>query len=275
MLALEAAKQLRGKVSRLALYEVPCVVDDSRAPAPETYAAQLDELIAAGRRAAAVKLFMSEVVGLPSMLVAALPVFPGWSKNKACAHTLAYDAAVMGDTQRGKPLPTGRWTSVTVPTLVADGGKSPAWMRNAATQLADALPNVRHRSLDGQAHNVKADALAPVLSEFLHNGHTRVFDEAAAELGRQADSGRHVLSARSRRSRRWPRAVRPDGAAEDVVAPLTDRAGDDGERIARERRVTEVFDFPLATSFRVVSTVASCASKSFIARYPLQVTVWM
>jgi hypothetical protein len=57
-----------------------------------------------------------------------------------------------------------------VPTLVANGGKSPAWMRNAATQLADALPNVRHQTLDGQTHYVKADALVPVLSEFLHNG---------------------------------------------------------------------------------------------------------
>jgi pimeloyl-ACP methyl ester carboxylesterase len=166
MLALDAATRLAGKVATLALYEVPFIVDDSRPPAPETYATQLTGLIADGRRGAAVKLFMRDVVGLPSVLVAAMPVFPGWSKNKACAHTLAYDAAIMGDTQRGHPLPTGRWASVTVPTLVASGAKSPAWMRTAAARLAAVLPDAQHRTLDGQTHSVNAGALAPVLAEF-------------------------------------------------------------------------------------------------------------
>jgi pimeloyl-ACP methyl ester carboxylesterase len=184
MLALEAAERLPGKVSRLALYEVPSVVDDSRPPVPETYAAQLEALLAAGRRSAAVRLFMSAVVGLPSMLVAAMPLFPGWSKNKACAHTLAYDAAVMGDTQRGQPLPAGRWTSVTAPTLVVCGAKSPAWMRNASSQLAEVVPNARRRTLEGQRHYVKADAIAPVLREFLLGASTdRVADAQSGVRG--------------------------------------------------------------------------------------------
>jgi len=91
---------------------------------------------------------------------------PAWSKLKNVAHTLGYDAAVMGDGQRGRPLPAGRWASVTVPTLVADGGKSPAWMRHGVKALADALPNAQHRTLEGQTHLVKPEALAPVLVEF-------------------------------------------------------------------------------------------------------------
>jgi pimeloyl-ACP methyl ester carboxylesterase len=166
-LALEAARQLPEKVTRLVLYEVPYIVDDSRPPVPVTYPSQLAELIAAGRRSATVKLFIRDVVGFPAAFVALMPLFPGWSKNTAVAHTLAYDAAVMGDGQRGTPLPRERWRSLSVPTLVASGSKSPPWIRNAATQLAEVLPNAEHRTLDGQRHYVKADAIAPVLTEFL------------------------------------------------------------------------------------------------------------
>jgi pimeloyl-ACP methyl ester carboxylesterase len=166
-LALEAARQLPGKVTRLALYEVPYIVDGSRPPVPQSYPGQLAELISAGRRSAAAKLFMRDVIGFPAIFVALMPLVPGWSKNKASAHTLAYDAAVMGDGQRGRPLPADRWRSLNVPTLVASGSKSPAWLQTAATQLAEVLPDAEHRTLDGQRHYVKAEAIAPVLTDFL------------------------------------------------------------------------------------------------------------
>nr|MDT0663680.1 alpha/beta hydrolase [Micromonospora sp. DSM 115978] len=63
-------------------------------------------------------------------------------------------------------LPTDRWNSVAVETLVIGGGKSPDWMRNAVRALADVVPGARHRVLDGQTHLVKPKALAPVLVEF-------------------------------------------------------------------------------------------------------------
>jgi hypothetical protein len=47
-----------------------------------------------------------------------------------------------------------------------DGGKSPAWMRNSARAVADAVPNAQHRTLEGQTHMVKAKVQAPVLREF-------------------------------------------------------------------------------------------------------------
>jgi pimeloyl-ACP methyl ester carboxylesterase len=166
LLALEAAARLADDVARLVLYEIPFVVDDSRPPVPQELAAQLGELLARDRRGAAVKLFMRDVVRLPSLLVGAMPAFPGWGRNKAVAHTLVYDVAIMGETQRGEPLPTGRWASVRVPTLVLSGGRSPAWVRNAAAQLAEVLPTAQHRTLDGQTHSAKAGALAPVLTEF-------------------------------------------------------------------------------------------------------------
>ena len=63
-------------------------------------------------------------------------------------------------------MPANRWASVAIPTLVVAGGKSPAWFHHGTQALADALPNAEHRVLEGQTHNVKAKALAPLLAEF-------------------------------------------------------------------------------------------------------------
>jgi pimeloyl-ACP methyl ester carboxylesterase len=165
-LALEAAKLLPGKVAKVAVYEIPFVVDDSRPAIAEGFARDLGHLVETGRRGTAVKRFMRESVQLPGPLVAAMPLLPGWAHNKALAHTLRYDVTIMGDSQVGKPLPASRWEAVTVPTLVASGGKSPTWVRHAAANLAEVLPNGRHRTLDGQRHYVKPDAIAPVLERF-------------------------------------------------------------------------------------------------------------
>jgi pimeloyl-ACP methyl ester carboxylesterase len=167
-LALEAAN--RGlAIEKLALYEAPFIVDDSRAPVPDDYLQRLETMIATDRRGDAIKLFMRQGVGVPAVFVAMMRVMPAWSKLKAVAPTVVYDAAIVYDYQKGRPLPTDRWTSVTIPTLVAVGGKSPDWMRNAMWALADVLPNARHSTLEGQTHIVKPEALAPVLVEFFED----------------------------------------------------------------------------------------------------------
>ncbi len=164
-LALEAAN--RGlAINKLALYEAPFVVDDSRAPVPDDYFERLQDMVASDRRSDAIRLFMRQGVGVPAVFVAMMRIMPAWSKLKAVAPTVIYDAAIVDDYQKGRPLPTDRWTSVTMPTLVAVGGKSPDWMRHAMSGLAQVLPNAEHRTLEGQTHIVKPDALAPVLVEF-------------------------------------------------------------------------------------------------------------
>jgi pimeloyl-ACP methyl ester carboxylesterase len=164
-LALEAAA--RGlAITKLALYEPPFIVDDSRPPLPGDYVTQLTELIASGRRGDAVAYFMTTGVGLPVEAVAQMRHDPMWPALEDVAHTLPYDGTIMGDTMRGNPLPLKRWASVTVPTLVMDGGESPAWQRTAVQALVDVLPQAQRRTLEGQTHGVAPDALAPVLEEF-------------------------------------------------------------------------------------------------------------
>jgi pimeloyl-ACP methyl ester carboxylesterase len=163
VLALEAANRLRG-IKKLALYEAPFIVDDTR-PTTESDWVQIGEAVAADRRSEAVKLFLKSV-GVPGFFMALMRLMPMWSKLKAIAHTLPYDGAIVQDNQRGKPLPPRRWASVTVPALVMDGGNSPAWMLHANRALASVLPNARYRTLEGQTHLLKPTAHAPILVEF-------------------------------------------------------------------------------------------------------------
>jgi hypothetical protein len=115
-----------------------------------------------------VKSFLKSV-GVPGIVVSLMPLMPAWSKLKAVAHTLPYDGAIVRENQKGRPLPAGRWASVSIPTLVMDGGKSPQWMRHATRALANILPNAKYRTLEGQTHIVKPKAHAPVLVEFFES----------------------------------------------------------------------------------------------------------
>ncbi|KIL38131.1 hydrolase [Gordoniibacillus kamchatkensis] len=164
-LALEAAVRL-DSIKKLALYEAPFVIDGSRQPVPDEYTAQMERLIALERRGAAVKHFMRKGVGLPAPIVAIMPLMPTWPKLKEVAHTLLYDTLLTIDYQKGQAAPLYRWAGVKVPALVAVGGKSPAWMRNAMKALADVLPDARHQTIEGQTHIIKSTVLAPVLHRY-------------------------------------------------------------------------------------------------------------
>jgi pimeloyl-ACP methyl ester carboxylesterase len=163
-LALETAKRNRG-IKKLALYEAPFIVDNSRDPITKDYWVAIGDAIAADRRGDAVKLFLQSV-GVPNFVLFIMRLTPVWPKLKSVAHTLPYDGALVQEYQRGKRLPTTQWASVTIPTLVADGGNSPAWMRSAMKELADVLPNAQYKTLPGQTHMVKREAHAPMLVEF-------------------------------------------------------------------------------------------------------------
>ena len=143
-LALETAART-GSVRRLALYEAPFVVDDTRPPVPPEFAERMRELVRAGRRGDAVRYFMRVGIGLPAPIVALMRLMPPWRKLKAVAHTLPYDVALVDGLWSGRPLPPARWAQVGCPTLVAAGAKSPEWMRNAMRALADVLPDAEHR----------------------------------------------------------------------------------------------------------------------------------
>jgi pimeloyl-ACP methyl ester carboxylesterase len=140
----------------------------SRLPLDEEWSA-IDQAIADGRRGDAVKHFLRSV-GVPGVIVTLMRLMPMWSKLESVAHTLRYDGALVRNEQRGRPLDANRWWTLRVPVLVADGAKSPAWLRNANRSLAAVLANAEHRTIAGQTHMLKAQVHAPIVAEFFARG---------------------------------------------------------------------------------------------------------
>ena len=179
ILALEAARA-GVAIERIAAYEPPFIVDAAGGVPPEDLVPHVTGLIQRDRRSEAVSYFMARVMGMPSVIPSAMRLWPPlWSKLKATAHTLPYDAELIDPHVRGRPVDDAYWARVATPTLVVSGGKSPEKLRKGAAAIAAALPDAEHRALPGVSHNVKMDVLAPVLAEFFA-GHPGSAQEGSA-----------------------------------------------------------------------------------------------
>jgi pimeloyl-ACP methyl ester carboxylesterase len=159
-LAMEAAAS-GVPIRKLAMWEPPYSVQ-GRLDLPDDTASVSRELVAAGRRGDAVEYFMLKVVGLPEEFAAAARQAPWWKDQEAIAHTLAYDATVMGD----YTIPTERAKAVSVPTIILDGGASFGFLHETADALAELIPNAQRRTLEGQEHNVDPEVMAQALKQF-------------------------------------------------------------------------------------------------------------
>jgi pimeloyl-ACP methyl ester carboxylesterase len=159
-LALEAAAGGL-PITKLALWEPPYILDPDRRPPADT-AKTFEKLVSSGRRGDAVEFFMVDVVGMPAEFVKQSRTQPWWAATEALAHTLAYDATIMGDYSP----PVDRAALVKAPTLVIAGEASFPFMRETAEALAKAIPNGETRTLEGQTHDVAPKAIVPVLEEF-------------------------------------------------------------------------------------------------------------
>jgi pimeloyl-ACP methyl ester carboxylesterase len=167
-LALEAARQ-GAPVERLALYEAPFILDDTRAANDPRLPERLQAMVEAGRRGDAVRTFM-RTVGAPAPVIALMRLTPVWRRLTAVAHTLPYDLSIVVGFEQGEPLPEGYYAAVRPETLVIAGGKSPVYMRNAQAAIAEAVPGARLETLAGQTHMLKPAVVAPLVKRFLSSG---------------------------------------------------------------------------------------------------------
>ena len=158
-LALDAAASGL-PIDKLALWEPPFIPEGFPRP-PEDQVEQYERMVAEGRRGDAVEFFMAKVVGMPPEFVAQARTSPFWAGQEAIAHTLAYDARIMGDYS----LPTERAALVKAPTLVIAGTGIP-WMRQTAEALAAAIPDGHVRVLEGQTHDVDPAVIAEAVQKF-------------------------------------------------------------------------------------------------------------
>ena len=121
-------------VSKLALWEPPFIPEGVPKP-PEDQVAQYERMIAEDRRGDAVEYFMSKVVGLPPEMVAGARSQPWWQKTEGLAHTLAYDARIMGDYN----IPSDEAKSVEAPALAEPNDVVTRRLHVAVTRAAHQL----------------------------------------------------------------------------------------------------------------------------------------
>ncbi|MHA6668452.1 alpha/beta fold hydrolase [Homoserinimonas sp. A447] len=148
------------RLSRIALYEPPYMPEPALSSA-EQYTNQLTSLLASGRRADAVELFMRRV-GVPEVAIEGMKASPSWAATEALAPTLAYDDAAMGDSR----VPVALASQLTVPTLTLAGELSPDFLRYGAEEVAAAVPGARFEIIEGQTHDISAEPLAAHLVKF-------------------------------------------------------------------------------------------------------------
>src|SRR5690606_22274541 len=163
-LALEAAAADIG-VRRVAVYEPPLLLAPGNGTTMGEHAATLRALAQAGKRSAAVRYFMCDVVGMPRPMAWLMRLAPMWKKLKAVAHTLPYDATLLAGENGEGVLPRARYAAIAVPVLAMSGARSPAMLRDAAHAVAQCCPQAIGQVLEGQGHNVAAARIAPLLIE--------------------------------------------------------------------------------------------------------------
>jgi len=164
VLALDAAAAGL-PVSRVVAFEPPFVVDGSRPPLPADYVQRLDAATAAGNPGDAVAIFMTDAVGGPPEMVEGMRHSDFWPVMEGIAHTIAYDGRIMGTTMSGNPLPTDRWSAISVPVLVMYGKGTFPSIIPAAHALAELLPTASLRAVDGENHSAPAEVLAAELRQ--------------------------------------------------------------------------------------------------------------
>jgi len=150
-------------ITHLVLYEPPFNPDASFPRLPAGLAGELAGLVADGRRGEAVELYQTRAVGMPEEVVVQLRNAPFRPGLEAIAHTLAYDAAIIGD----RSLPAAMLATITIPALVITGEQSPPFLIGAARATVAALPAGQLAVLPGQTHDINPEATAPAITGFL------------------------------------------------------------------------------------------------------------
>ena len=154
-------------IEKIVLHDPPYAPDgdEEARRISRAYGENIKAMLSADRRGDAVELFMT-TVGMPQEMIEGMRHTPRWAELEAMAPTLAYDSEVMDDIGRDGTIPVDQANRVTVPALVLTGGADYPWMTDVGRRLADAMPNGRHRVLEGQEHVVPPQVLVPVLAEF-------------------------------------------------------------------------------------------------------------
>ena len=152
VLALRTAEQ-SAVVNRVVALEPPL---NSGQTGGQRLREQLGELIDAGERAEAVRLFQRSI-GVPEDVAAGMDV----AVFEPAAHTISYDL-ILADTTDVRGL-----AGIRVPVLLLASSSSSDQMQQWAQEAADAISGAQLRILEGNWHGVPDEPLAAAIEEFL------------------------------------------------------------------------------------------------------------
>ena len=102
------------------------------------------------------------MVGIPEPVIVQMRRAPFRPALEAMAHTLVYEALILGDGQ----LKLDQARAVRAPTLAIAAGLGPPFMRATAEAVARAVPDGRALVLEGLTHDLVPEVLAPPLLAF-------------------------------------------------------------------------------------------------------------
>lgn len=152
------------RMTKLASYEAPFVGLKTVKGTKADYLGTLKKYIAEGNRKKAIGYFMVDMVGGPWFLPLMMRAMPKiWKQLQAIAHTLPYDAEVLGGDFE---VPVAKFAKIAVPTLVMGGSKYAPNMKAAVEGVAAAVPGATLTILPGQTHQVSPAVLVPELKGF-------------------------------------------------------------------------------------------------------------
>lgn len=153
-------------IDRLVIYEAPFVVDGTPDANDPRMPERTKELVDAGRRGDAVRLFL-RTVGMPSAMVPLMRLMPPWKKMTGIAHTLPSDLSIVIGHQQGRPLPAGYYDAVVPETLVMAGREEPCLHAERPGRHRHCCP-ARAAADPGWADNmVKPKVVAAAVAPFL------------------------------------------------------------------------------------------------------------
>lgn len=153
VLALRAASE-SAVISSVIAVEPPLTEDSDEDP---DIRPELDELLAAGDRAGAVRLFQ-ESIGVPPEMIESSDTSP----FEPAAHTISYDLTLLLETD------VRSLTGIRVPVLVLASSGSDDRLREWARETAELLPEGSFQLLEGSWHGLDDRTLATAVEAFLN-----------------------------------------------------------------------------------------------------------
>lgn len=151
------------QIEKLVLYEPPFETENNdNNQGSVNHHARVTDFLKSDDQSGAVKYFMREIAHIPSFIIIIMRLLPMWKKMVANIKSLPYDLEIT----KSFTLQYLKSQSISTPTLIVYGSKSPEELQNASIAASDSIPNNKIRVLEGQTHNVSMKVLAPVLIDF-------------------------------------------------------------------------------------------------------------